>query len=147
MSLHAGRVKCCGTEQWLEAVAAASAAYLFSNAALFARQLWDFVGSGLSVAAHDRAVFGDESDPRAEPLPAAVRADVSESAEVASDTTSSRSSGAPLSGDGHRCTSCAAACFLCALHGHKGEARLLHGGNHTGRMMPSGIRLGAGDKE
>jgi hypothetical protein len=44
--------------QWLEEVGNAARAYLFDSAELFAAQLWHFVASGLSVGAHDRAVFG-----------------------------------------------------------------------------------------
>ncbi|BDA49350.1 hypothetical protein COCOBI_13-4620 [Coccomyxa sp. Obi] len=49
--------------QWVEAVAAAAEPYIFGNAAHFAGQLWAFIASGMSVAAHDAAVFGTDRTP------------------------------------------------------------------------------------
>lgn len=51
--------------QWVEAVAAAAKPYIFGNAAQFAGQLWAFIASGMSVAAHDAAVFGTDQAPGA----------------------------------------------------------------------------------
>ena len=62
--------------QWLGTVAAAARAYLFESAELFAAQLWHFIASGLSLEAHDRAVFGlDETaaTPAAPPVPVSGR--------------------------------------------------------------------------
>lgn len=55
--------KCDFGVQWVEAVAAAAKPYIFGNAAQFAGQLWAFIASGMSVAAHDDAVFGTDEAP------------------------------------------------------------------------------------
>ncbi|CAL8464231.1 g3766 [Coccomyxa elongata] len=49
--------------EWVEAVAAAAKPYIFGNAAQFAGHLWAFIASGMSVAAHDAAVFGTDEAP------------------------------------------------------------------------------------
>lgn len=43
--------------QWLENVRSTADAYLFESAEQFARELWGFIASGLSVEARDQAVF------------------------------------------------------------------------------------------
>ena len=66
----------CVAVQFLEVVAAATAAYLKESAGQFASELWKLVASGLSIQAHDRLVFGthgveDGQDAKGPPMTAA----------------------------------------------------------------------------
>ena len=50
--------------QCLEVTSGAAALYLQDLSSRFAAELWEYVASGLSIQAHDRAVFGAGTEAR-----------------------------------------------------------------------------------